>query len=190
MRPTCRWRRGLRLVACYYTTILFSAATQLTRRCFLRPPCRLSQRRTIRSMVMAGANNNENDDGGASPPRVRLPSLEEFLRQQQRAPTPHAVLGNEAGDADSIVSALAWAYTERLLSSSAITIDTGRFDYSRRPRNAATGNGLVAGTGRARPRQTHEPVALYRWSLLDVFRKRRTTEERDAGGPQPPRPAV
>ena len=44
-------------------------------------------------------------------------SLEDFLKEQQKqAPTPqqHAVIGNEAGDADSIVSAIAWSYTERL----------------------------------------------------------------------------
>lgn len=38
------------------------------------------------------------------------PSLAEFLKQRKASPTRHLVIGNAAGDADSILSALCWAY--------------------------------------------------------------------------------
>ena len=39
-------------------------------------------------------------------------SLNQFLKLRKRQPTPHIVMGNEAGDADSIVSAITLAYIE------------------------------------------------------------------------------
>jgi exopolyphosphatase len=36
--------------------------------------------------------------------------LSEFLRERQKHPTRRVVIGNEAGDADSVISAIGWAY--------------------------------------------------------------------------------
>ena len=41
-----------------------------------------------------------------------IPSLNEFLKGRMLQPTNHIVIGNEAGDADSIVSAITLAYIE------------------------------------------------------------------------------
>lgn len=50
-------------------------------------------------------NNNKNE----------IMSLQDFLIQQKAKPTNHLVIGNEAGDADSIVSAITLAYIESVL---------------------------------------------------------------------------
>lgn len=41
-----------------------------------------------------------------------IPSLSQFLEERKTQPTQHIVIGNEAGDADSIISAITLAYIE------------------------------------------------------------------------------
>jgi exopolyphosphatase len=49
---------------------------------------------------------------------MKQPSLEDFLAsQKQQNDLPHVVVGNAAGDADSIISALTYGYIESTLSS-------------------------------------------------------------------------
>jgi exopolyphosphatase len=46
--------------------------------------------------------------------RPKILTLDRFLRERKRHPTHHFVIGNEAGDADTIVSAIALAYIESI----------------------------------------------------------------------------
>lgn len=48
------------------------------------------------------------------PTSHNVPSLKRFLRERHRQPTRSFVIGNEAGDADTIVSAIALAYIESI----------------------------------------------------------------------------
>jgi exopolyphosphatase len=45
-----------------------------------------------------------------------VPTLQEFLRRRKLRPTTHIVIGNEAGDADSIISAICYAYIQECVS--------------------------------------------------------------------------
>ena len=47
-----------------------------------------------------------------------FPTLQEFLHSRKRSPTPHVVIGNEAGDADSVISAICYAYVQEFVNPS------------------------------------------------------------------------
>lgn len=47
-------------------------------------------------------------------------SLVDFLREQRQHPSTHVVIGNEAGDADSIISAITLAYVESLSDTTSL----------------------------------------------------------------------
>lgn len=50
--------------------------------------------------------------GTAASSSIPLESLESFLKERKKEPFSNIVIGNEAGDADSIISAIALAYTD------------------------------------------------------------------------------
>jgi exopolyphosphatase len=53
----------------------------------------------------------------STPSQRAIPALGDFLNDVRHQPTRSVVIGNEAGDADTIVSAVALAYVESVKSS-------------------------------------------------------------------------
>lgn len=62
---------------------------------------------------------DQSSSTASSPSAAPTISLVDFLREQKQSPSSHVVIGNQAGDADSIISAIGWAYTERLAAAAA-----------------------------------------------------------------------
>ena len=49
-----------------------------------------------------------------------VPSLSDFIEERYSQPTQHVVIGNKAGDSDSIISAITLAYVESLITLNAM----------------------------------------------------------------------
>jgi exopolyphosphatase len=68
----------------------------------------------IKTARTLSSNNDDDASGSTVPATTTTPppqrTLTDFLRHCKLCPTHHIVIGNEAGDVDSIISAIAYAY--------------------------------------------------------------------------------
>ena len=104
----------------------FLLPTTVKRCCRRHGSCTLSRKHagsaaTPRRTLLSSSSSNCSSSSmtttasGSAVSQPQLLSLAEFLMERKRQPTKNLVLGNEAGDADSIVSAITLAYVDCLL---------------------------------------------------------------------------
>lgn len=80
------------------------------------PTTAILQRQKQQQHPAATSSSGRSRDMTLSAAATDNASLSDFLFQCKDHPSGHFVIGNEAGDADSVVCALSWAFVENLMS--------------------------------------------------------------------------